>query len=321
VSNTIRNRSFARLLRCAAAPLLAVGLLGASVTAASASTAHVRSKADQVILLPGATSAESVAAGQGSTFYAGDLFSGDIFRGDIRKGTAELFIDAPEGRMAAGLKADLRHNLLFVAGLFTGQAYVYDLRTGATVASYQLAATGKIINDVTLTAKGAWITDSAEAKLFFIPVGRDGKPGAVRTLTVTGAASDTSQDINIAGIAATPNGRTLIVTQARTGLLYKVNTATGASTLIEGIVAPDVDGIVLDGQRLWAVQNFTNQISNYNLSRDLSTGTLNKVITSPAFAVPTGAALFGHRLAVANAHLDSGIPPTSPTYEVVVVNS
>ena len=54
----------------------------------------------EVIVLPGATSAEGIAAGRGTTFYAGDLFAGDIFRGSIRRGTAELFIDAPTGRMA-----------------------------------------------------------------------------------------------------------------------------------------------------------------------------------------------------------------------------
>jgi hypothetical protein len=94
----------------------------------------------EVIVLPDATSAEGIAAGRGTTFYAGDLFAGDIFRGSIRRGTAELFIDAPTGRMAVGMAVDLRHDLLFVAGGFTGQGYVYDLRTGATVATYQFAA-------------------------------------------------------------------------------------------------------------------------------------------------------------------------------------
>jgi hypothetical protein len=88
----------------------------------------------EVIVLPGASSAEGIAAGGGATFYAGDLFAGDIFRGDVQRGTAQLFIDAPAGRMAVGMAADLEHDLLFVAGGFTGQAYVYDTRTGATVA-------------------------------------------------------------------------------------------------------------------------------------------------------------------------------------------
>src|SRR4029453_16637792 len=87
----------------------------------------------QVIVLPGATSAEGIAAGRGATFYAGDLFAGDIFRGDLQRRTAELFIDAPAGRMAAGMKVDVAHHLLFVAGGFTGQAYIYAPPTGASV--------------------------------------------------------------------------------------------------------------------------------------------------------------------------------------------
>ena len=89
----------------------------------------------EVIVLPGATSAEGIANGGGTTFYAGDLFAGDNIRGDVQRGTAELFIDntLKDGRMAVGMAADLEHDLLFVAGGFTGQGYVYDTRTGATI--------------------------------------------------------------------------------------------------------------------------------------------------------------------------------------------
>jgi hypothetical protein len=37
--------------------------------------------------------------------------------------------------------------------------------------------------------------------------------------------------------------------------------------------------------------------------------------------VPLTAVKFGNRLAVANSHLDSGYPPTNPTYEVLVVDA
>jgi len=107
-------------------PLLLLALVAAVAAPAAAS------RPAEVIVLPGATSAEGIAAGRGATFYAGDLFAGDIFRGNVRRGTAELFIDAPAGRQAVGMAADLRHDLLFVAGGFTGQGYVYDLGTGAT---------------------------------------------------------------------------------------------------------------------------------------------------------------------------------------------
>jgi hypothetical protein len=108
---------------------------------------------------------------------ADDLFAfaGDIFRGNLQRGTAERFIDAPAGRMAAGMAVNVAHHLLFVAGGFTGQAYIYDTATGATVASYQFGAPeASLINDVALTKDGAWFTDSFQAQLYFVPVSRAG---------------------------------------------------------------------------------------------------------------------------------------------------
>src|SRR5918999_6154064 len=210
-----KGRSMVNMLKSVVAPLAVVAMvLALSGPAAAAGRTGV-------IVLPGATSAEGIAAGRGSTFYAGDLFAGDIFRGDIRRGTAALFIDAPDGRAAVGMKADLRHGLLFVAGGATGQAYVYSIRTGATVAIRQLAtANTNFVNDVAVTRGGAWFTDSTQAKLFFVPVDRHGAVGAVRTLDLTGPAADTSADFNLNGIAATPDGRTLVVAHSGAGRLY-----------------------------------------------------------------------------------------------------
>src|SRR5689334_16952823 len=144
-------------------------------------TPAVAAPPEQLIVLPGAKSAEGITEGRGTTFYAGDLFAGDIYRGDVRRGTASLFIDAPAGRLAVGMTADVRHDLLFVAGGFTGQAYVYDLRTGKTVAVYQFAeANAGMINDVTLTADGVWFTDSLQAQLYFVPISHSGRLGQVR---------------------------------------------------------------------------------------------------------------------------------------------
>ena len=125
--------------------------------------------------LPGATGAEGIAAGEGSTFFAGDRLNGNIFRGDIDTGKAKLFIKAPEGRAALGMKVDRDNDLLFVAGGGTGQAYVYDLDTKETVAVYELAPAGdNFINDVTLTRGGAWFTNSRAGELYRVPISRDG---------------------------------------------------------------------------------------------------------------------------------------------------
>jgi sugar lactone lactonase YvrE len=276
----------------------------------------------EVIVLPGASSAEGIAVGGGATFYAGDLFRGDIFRGDLQRGTAELFIDAPEGRMAVGMAANLAHDLLFVAGGFTGQAYVYDTRTGATVAMYQFASpAATLVNDVAVTQDGAWFTDSLQAKLYFVPVSGAGVPGQFRTLELSGPAADTSGEVNLNGIQATPNGKTLIVAHSANGQLYTVDPASGASATIAGVSVPNVDGIVLDGGRLWAVQNFSNQVTRIRLSPNLTSGVVEDVITSDLFQVPATAARFGSRLAVVNAKFDTGIPPTADQYEVVLVDA
>jgi hypothetical protein len=300
--------------RATTALMLLVALLTALAMPAAAAPA-------EVIVLPGATSAEGIANGGGTTFYAGDLFAGDIFRGDVQRGTAQLFIDAPAGRMALGMKVDISHDLLFVAGGFTGQGYVYNSVTGATVATYQFgAANTSLINDVALTKDGAWFTDSFQPRLYFVPIDETGVPGSFLTLQLTGPAAEISGDFNLNGIQATANGKTLIVAHSTNGELYTVDPVTGASATIAGVSVPNVDGIVLLGTRLWAVQNFINQVARVRLSPDLTSGVIEEVITSDLFQVPATAARFGSRLAVANAKFDTGFPPTADQYEIVVVD-
>ena len=308
--HTWRRRGVVTLLMVAA---LAVPAVPASAGSPS------RPRTD-VIVLPGATSAEGIAAGEGSTFFAGEIDSGDIFRGDVRRGTAAPFIDAPEGRGALGMAVDTRRDLLFVAGGFTGQAYIYDTDTGAPVADYQFGAPGSsIVNDVALTRAGAWFTDSVAPKLYFVPIDRRGVPGPFRTLDLTGPAAALTGDFNLNGIQATRDGRTLIVAHSANAALYTVDPRTGASADIAGISLPNVDGIVLAGNRLWAVQNQSNQITRIRLRGDLTSGTVQKVITSDAFQVPTTAARFGGTLAVVNAKFGVTPPPTQ--YEVVLVDA
>jgi len=278
----------------------------------------------RVIVLPGATSAEGITAGGGSTFYAADVLGGDIYRGDVRRGTAELFIGVPAGIQSVGMDLDARHDLLFVAGgpVFAGgqgKAYVYSTRTRRLVASYDLGNPRiSLINGVTVTPYGAWFTDSLQPRLYFIPVVH-GVPGPVRTLDLSGPAAGPLGEFWLNDITSTPSGRTLLVAPV-TGQLCAIDPVTGASRVVDGVSVPGADGLVLEGRRLWAVQGFTDpaQISRWRLSDDLSRGWSDGAITDPNFAAPLTAARFGDRLAVVNSHLDTG---TSPTYEVVVVDA
>ena len=77
---------------------------------------------------------------------------------------------------------------------------------------------------------------------------------------------------------------------------------------------PNVDGILLRGDTLWAVQNMANKISRVKLAGDLSSGTVRDVITSKHFDVPATIAKFGDTLAAVNAQFNR---PASP-HEVVL---
>ena len=79
MSNAVRTRSMTRWMRSVAIPLLILTTLVGTPTPGVAAPSEHAKHGGSVILLPGATSAEGIAKGRGSTFYAGDLFAGDIF--------------------------------------------------------------------------------------------------------------------------------------------------------------------------------------------------------------------------------------------------
>ncbi|PSL51982.1 hypothetical protein B0I31_11658 [Saccharothrix carnea] len=279
--------------------------------------------ASDVIVLTGATSTQGIAKGEGTTFYCGDLFRGTIYRGDVERGTVEVFIDVPDGRLAMGMWADLDHGWLFVGGGL-GWAYVYDLDTGATVATYQLGEVddlaSTLVNKVFVTRRGAYFSDSSSPVLHFVPISPDGGLGQAETLPITGPAAEISGEFNLNGIVAPDDGEPLIISHTANGKLYTVDPTTGASRTVDGVDVPKADGLVLDGRQLWVVQNWVNQVSRVRLSDDLTSGTVEGVITHDAFQFPTTAVPFGDRLAIVNAKADTGVPPTADVYEVVIVD-
>ena len=265
------------------------------------------------IPLPDDFAPEGIATGAGTTFYAGSITLGDIYRGDLRTGEGAIFIDAPAGRSALGLKADRRHGLLFVAGGFTGEAYVYDLRTGVPVASYQFGTPGaSLVNDVIVTRDAAYFTDSFAPVLYVVPIGPGGELGSGETLALSGPATTVVPDEpGLNGIEATRDGKTLIVNHTALGALFTVDPLTGESTAIDvdGLTAGTLDGLLLHGHDLWVVENFPNTLARVSLSPDLSSGEITATITSPLFRVPTTIARHGSRLAAVNARFDLGFPP------------
>jgi len=277
-----------------------------------------------VIPVPNGFQPEGIAIGTGTTFYVGSIPTGAVYRGDLRTGEGEVLVPAQAGRFAIGLKYDDRSGLLFVAGGPTGFAYVYNGDTGANVAAIQLTTLPSFINDVVVTKDAAYFTNSFQPFLYRVPLENNGSLPAVpasEEIPLGGDYQFTPGAFNANGIAATPNGKTLIIVNSTEGVLYNVDPTTGVATRIDlgtGAV-PNGDGILLQGKTLYAVQNQLNQIAVVELSADLTSGTVAETITDADFRVPTTIASFGDSLYAVNARFGT-VPTPDTEYEVVRVS-
>ena len=315
-----------------AAPLISAPAMAApSVTQVATPALADAAPFPDSVPLPVDFQPEGIASGAGSTFYSASLTTGDIYQGDLRTGKGFVLVTPPPGTVGVGLKADIPHHLLFVAGGTSGTARVYDSRTGALVTQYQFGPNGKsLINDVVLTPRAAYFTDSYIPELYEIPIGPGGSLGHGVTIPLSGpAAAFSSAGLNLNGIAATADGATLIVDNTVLNKLFMVNPVTGASALIDvaGLIPNSIDGMLLDGQSLWIVED-ANTLIRVTLNPGLSSGTITSTITSPLFDDPTTVAKFGDRLALPNGRFELGIPPPfgsgappGTTFNVVVVSA
>jgi sugar lactone lactonase YvrE len=276
------------------------------------------------IPLPNGFQPEGIVSGRGTDFYAGSLANGAIYKGNLRTGEGSVFVEGQEGRIAVGLAYDERSGYLFVAGGPTGTATVYDTRTGAVVASYQLvAADGGFVNDVIVTREAAYFTDSFNSQLYVVPLGPGGAVTEADGFQVLPLSGDWQQGPGFGanGIEATPNGDALIVVNSGLGIIYRVDPATGEADAIDlgGASLTSGDGLLLDGKTLYVVRNRLNQIAVVRLSNDLTSGELVDTITDPAFRVPTTIAEHGNSLYAVNARF--GTPPGPDVdYDVVKVS-
>lgn len=277
----------------------------------------------EVIPLPDGFAPEGIASGRGSTFYVGSIPTGAIYQGDFLTGEGQILVEPQEGRAAIGLKFDPRSGYLFVAGGPTGEAYVYDTETGETVAVLTLSEDPSFINDVVITRDAAYFTNSFQQEIYRVPLERNGQLSTtedVETITLSGDYQFTPGAFNANGIAATPNGDTLIIVNSTEGALYNVDHETGEATRIDlgGGSVPAGDGILLHGKTLYVVQNRLNQVAVIELNSDFTAGTIVETITSERFRVPTTIARFGSSLYVVNARFGTPVTPETD-YDVVLV--
>ncbi|GAA2188100.1 SMP-30/gluconolactonase/LRE family protein [Micromonospora lupini] len=307
-----------RPLRTALGVALTATLL-TSVAAAPAQ-AHAGGRPPAVVDLPDGFQPEGIATA-GRYAYFGSRATGEIYRADLVTGRGTT-ISAPTGTPSLGLKIDPRGRL-FVAGGTAGDARVLDTRTGEVLARYQFATAPTFVNDVVLTPDAAYFTDSNRPVLYRLPLGRGGAlPPAdgFTTIPLTGAYQQVGSSVNINGIVATPDGRALIVVQSNTGTLFRVDPATGATTVVAvpGYTFTNGDGLLLLGRTLYVVQNSLNQIAVATLNQAGTAGTVTGTITDPGFDVPTTVAKALGRLYLPNGRFTTPPTPTTPYTAVAV---
>jgi sugar lactone lactonase YvrE len=277
------------------------------------------------IRLPDGWQPEGIAAGRGTSLYVGSIPTGAVWKADARTGQGDVLVPGQPGvRSAIGIKVD-RRNRLFVAGGATGMAFVYDARTGQDLASYRLTPEGTaatFVNDVVVTGKGAYFTDSLNQQLYVVPLGPGGRlPGQdqVRVLPLTGDLAYTT-GFNLNGIAAARDGRALLAVQSNTGLLFRINPRTGVTRQVDlgRSLLTNGDGLLLIGRTLFVVRNQDNQIDVVKLSGSLDRGRVVTTITDPDFDVPTTIAFQAGHLYAVNARFGT-TDPQPAHYEVVRV--
>jgi hypothetical protein len=286
-----RKRSVVALAMAAAAILFMVA------GALAQNTNHPK-----VVSLPDGFQPEGIDTQGANRFFVGSIPTGDIFKGDLRVADSgdDPFIEAPDGRSAIGLS--LRRGVLFVAGGDTGEAYAYNARTGRDLGAFQLTTDETFVNDVVTTRNAAYFTDSFNQRLYKIPIRGSRGFGDPEVLPLTGDIQFT-EGFNANGIDATRNGKTLVIVQSNTGKLFTVDAATGETSEIDlgGETVVNGDGILLQGRRLWVVQNFDELLTLVRLSPDRSSGVVVDRFTDETFDVPTTVARAGNRLAIVNA--------------------
>lgn len=274
----------------------------------------------ELIQLPADFGSEGIAVGGGYAFYVGSATLpnlGQILIGDLRTGILSELVP-PTGRMALGMKVDPRTNFLFIAGGRSGGATIYDASSGAEIAFYPFLPAGEhIVNDVVVTQDAAYFTVSTGPFLGRVALAPNGQPGAAETIPLPpnfgmrgnctlGPAAPTGN-----GIAATADGRYLILDHTGEGRLYLLDTATLIPIPIDvtggdfagGNPLCGADGLLLDGTSLYVVQfgPRLNRVAVVELSPDHLSAFIRRYITEPfasdpAIKVPSTIAEFGSSL-------------------------
>jgi Cu-Zn family superoxide dismutase len=274
--------------------LVGVAVLAAPAAAATSSTVPAE-----------ATFPESVTVQPGtSTVFVSSFLSGAVVRGEIGRPAQPFLPAGGDGRTSAsGIHADAHGHLLVIAGRL-GRLQTYNIAGGRLLST--LAVQGPShLNDLAITRSGdAYLTDFETPAIYKVTARRLARGDGAITRWLSPRRSvvpKLATGGNLNGIAATADGRQLVVDQTGNGALYRVDIGRRTMTRIRvtGGSLTGCDGLLLRGRTLY-VATHGNAVLELSLNRALSAGRVTRTIRDPTLNVPTSLAAAGADLLVSN---------------------
>jgi sugar lactone lactonase YvrE len=250
-------------------------------------------------------------------FFVGATGDGTIYRGTLNNPTVSEFIAFPadSGRSSIGMK--VHRGLLYVAGGATGNIYVYDLVTKATVATFATGV-GGFLNDLVVTHKGdVYVTDSFRPMLWHVTGAQvQAGTGAPASIDVAPEIEFVPGAFNLNGIVKREHGKELIVVNTENGKLFRlvltkdgsdarsIKAIRGLGTRLTG-----GDGMIVDRGRLVVVIGDPATLSFVKLRHHNLRGRITDVRTDKRLTGPSTVARAGKRYLVVNADFATSTTP------------
>lgn len=270
-------------------------------------------------------------------FYVSEVTGGELHRGTV--GTAQtrewLAGHGTDGRFTArGITVDDKGRV-YVAGGPNGisnggpngidpagtdnaarpDLWVYA-KSGELLAALQIPGKPVFLNDVVIGPDGAaYFTNSKDAEIYRVAKGKKG--WGVRLFADASATIASAPGFNLGGIVVSADQRALVVAQGNVGKLWRFSLRSGKATLVRtgGADLVNADGLVLQGNKLLVVRNFSKQLAKLRLSADGRKATLvRQIATSPNRVLTTAKEIRGQVLYV-DSKFDEQV--ASGPYEVI----
>jgi len=197
--------------------------------------------------------------------------AGAIYKGNLRTGAGAILVP-PTGKSVSGLSYDPRTAYLyaatgfadFVTGIIIDQGViVYDASSGDVIMEIPFGD-DIVINDCLVTRRGVYCTDSFNPNLYKLVLEKGGRLPSTPVFEVIPMPGFVMvPGFNANGLVGKFDGEQLVIVNIASGVLYRVDTASGeASALVidgaEDLFA-DGDGLYLNGRTLYIIQNFSRQ--------------------------------------------------------------